>query len=75
MGVVFEDPELVAALLAHFAAERDPDVSYRLTLEDNRLRWNRSKGEKKLRYGEPKASVGRRLLAFIVRWLPIESQL
>jgi putative cardiolipin synthase len=75
MGVVFEDPDLVAALLAHFAAERDPDVSYRLTLDGNRLRWNRAKGEKKLRYGEPKASLGRLLLAFIVRWLPIESQL
>lgn len=75
MGVIFEDPDLVAALLAHFEAERDPDISYRLTLEGNRLRWNRSKGEKKLRYGEPKASIGRRLLAFIVRWLPIESQL
>ena len=75
MGVIFEDSELVAALLAHFEAERDPDVSYRLTLEGSRLRWNRSKGEKKLRYGEPKASVGRRLLASVVRWLPIESQL
>ena len=75
MGVVFEDPDLVAALLAHFEAERDPDISYRLTLDGSRLRWNRAKGEKKLRYGEPKASIGRRLLAFIVRWLPIESQL
>jgi len=75
MGVVFEDPALVAALLQHFEAERDPDYSYRLTLERGRIRWNRAKGEKKLRYGEPKASVWRRLLAFTVRWLPIESQL
>lgn len=75
MGVLFEDRELVAALLDHFEAERDPDVSYRLTLENNRIRWNRSEGEDRLRYGEPKASIGRRLLAFVVRWLPIESQL
>jgi len=75
MGVVFEDERLVARLNGHFAAERDPDASYRLTLDGNRIRWNRSDGESKRRYGEPKASVGRRLLAFVVRWLPIESQL
>lgn len=75
MGVVFGDTELVAALLDHFAAERDPDASYRLTLDKGRIRWNRSQGEKKLRYGEPKASAWRRLLALTVRWLPIESQL
>jgi putative cardiolipin synthase len=75
MGVVFEDERLVARLNSHFAAERDPDASYRLTLDGNRIRWNRSDGEEKRRYGEPKASVWRRLLAFTVRFLPIESQL
>lgn len=75
MGVVFEDERLVAKLNGHFAAERGPDASYRLTLDGPRIRWNRSDGEEKRRYGEPKASVGRRLLAFVVRWLPIESQL
>jgi putative cardiolipin synthase len=75
MGVVFEDRDLVAALLAHFEAERDPDVSYRLSLDEGRIRWNRSQGEHKRRYGEPKAGIGRRLVAFVVRWLPIESQL
>ena len=75
MGVVFEDERLVAKLNGHFAAERDPDASYRLTLDGRRIRWNRSDGESKRRYGEPKASIGRRLLAFTVRFLPIESQL
>jgi putative cardiolipin synthase len=75
MGVVFEDERLVARLNSHFAAERDPDASYRLTLDGGRIRWNRSDGEEKRRYGEPKASVWRRLLAFTVRFLPIESQL
>lgn len=76
MGVVFEDPGLVRKLREHFAAERDPDVSYRLSIRRNLIHWHRAEGERIVRTGrEPKASIPRRLLARIVRWLPVESQL
>lgn len=76
MGVIFHDKRLVAQLREHFAAERDPDVSYRLSLRNNLLHWHRAEGEKIVRAGrEPKAGIARRLLAYVVRWLPIESQL
>lgn len=75
MGVLFEDERLTGELVRHFERERQPDISYRLTLEGRRIRWNRADGEPKRRYGEPGASIGRRLLAFVVRWLPLESQL
>ena len=76
MGVVFHDERLVAELREHFARERDPDVSYRLSLRRNLIHWHRAEGEKIVRTGrEPKAGIPRRLLARVVRWLPIESQL
>lgn len=76
MGVVFEDPGLVRKLREHFAAERDPDVSYRLSIRRNLIHWHRAEGERIIRTGrEPGASIPRRLLARIVRWLPVESQL
>jgi putative cardiolipin synthase len=76
MGVVFEDPGLVQKLREHFAAERDPDVSYRLSIRRNLIHWHRAEGERIVRTGrEPKASIPRRLLARVVRWLPVESQL
>lgn len=76
MGVVFEDPGLVQKLRNHFSAERDPDVSYRLSIRRNLIHWHRAEGERIVRTGrEPKASIPRRLLARVVRWLPVESQL
>lgn len=76
MGVLFESPSLVRQLQEHLAAERDPEISYRLSLRHNLIHWHRAEGERIVRTGrEPKASIGRRLLARIVRWLPIESQL
>jgi len=76
MGVLFEDAEMVARLRDHFAAERDPDISYRLSLRHMRIFWHRTEGERAIRTGrEPKATHARRLLARLVRWLPVESQL
>ncbi len=76
MGVYFEHPPLVAELCALFETEKRPKTSFRVTLEHGRLVWrgDDDNGPRTF-HSEPYAGIGRRLLAFIVRWLPIESQL
>lgn len=76
MGVLFEDEELVAKLRQRFRHEILPQTSYAVTLRDNRLVWTGVDQGQMHQYGsEPEASVSRRLLATLVRFLPIESQL
>ena len=76
MGVLFVEPGLVARLREIFRSETSPQMSYRVYLEDGSLRWE---GEDENRMTvwdhEPEASFMRRLVARIVSWLPIESQL
>jgi putative cardiolipin synthase len=76
MGVFFEDSELADELLALFRKEIAPDTSYHLSLEKGRIRW-RGEDEGTLRdyTHEPEASIARRTIANLVRFLPIESQL
>ncbi|MIL09255.1 hypothetical protein BZU93_25705 [Salmonella enterica subsp. enterica] len=76
MGVLFEDRELAQALGALFERDRSPDSSYSLKLRRGRIRWEgRNDGAVKRYHSEPEAGLQRRLIAFIVRWLPMESQL
>jgi len=76
MGVLFEDEKLVAELRQRFQAEIAPQASYRLELKRNVLHWHGCDEGKLQDYThEPEAGVFRRILAALVRHLPIESQL
>ncbi|TGP95487.1 MULTISPECIES: phospholipase D family protein [unclassified Mesorhizobium] len=76
MGVLFEDEHLVAQLRQRFQNEISPQTSYQLSLHHNQLRWTGAlDGETRQFESEPEASLYRRLVAAVVRALPIESQL
>jgi putative cardiolipin synthase len=76
MGVLFEDERLVAELRRRFRNETLPQTSYAVTLRDGRLVWTGvDQGEMHQYTSEPEASISRRILAMLVRRLPIESQL
>lgn len=84
MGVLFEDEGLVKELRNRFAREKAPEISYRLRLDGpeapiwrrGRLAWDGVyEGEQRHFTHEPEATFPRRMLARLVRWLPIESQL
>ena len=76
MGVLFEDEKLVAEVRHRFQTEIAPEASYRLELKNNVLHWHGcDEGTIQDYTHEPEASVFRRILAGLVRHLPIESQL
>jgi putative cardiolipin synthase len=76
MGVLFEDEHLVAELRRRFRHEILPQTSYAVSLRDGRLTWTGiDQGQMHQYTREPEASLSRRILAALVRHLPIESQL
>ena len=76
MGVLFEDEKLVAELRQRFQSEISPEASYRLELKNNVLHWHGCDAGSLQNYShEPEAGISRRMLAALVRHLPIESQL
>ncbi|KRB23852.1 cardiolipin synthase [Mesorhizobium sp. Root695] len=76
MGVLFEDEKLVAELQSRFQAEISPEASYRLELKGNVLHWHGcDEGRVQDYTHEPEAGFFRRILAVLVRHLPLESQL
>lgn len=76
MGVLFEDETLVAELRQQFKLEISPEASYRLELKNNVLHWHGCDEGRLQNYThEPEAGIFRRILAALVRHLPIESQL
>lgn len=72
MGVLFEDEGLVAELRRLFQHEISLRTSYRVFLRGTKVCWE---GEARHYTHEPEASMSRRMLASVVRYLPIESQL
>ena len=77
MGVLVESPELAAQLREQFRQSTSPDMSHSLVLDDRHgLAWrDRVDGRERTLHGEPGSTVGRRLTAFLMRLLPLESQL
>jgi putative cardiolipin synthase len=76
MGGLDEDEQLASELRGIIRRERSPRTSYRLSLSRARLSWETQSAGRIRRFRrEPEAGVLRRLLAGVVRWLPIESQL
>ncbi|MER8441486.1 phospholipase D family protein, partial [Mesorhizobium sp. M1312] len=59
-----------------FQAEISPETSYRLELKNDVLHWHGCDQGKLQEYThEPEAGIFRRVLAALVRHLPVESQL
>lgn len=77
MGVLFMAHGLVGEMKDLFAEETGPQMSYRVHLtHDGALRWEGEADGVMTTYDrEPKAGLMRRVIAAIVTWLPIESQL
>ncbi|MEO3386399.1 phospholipase D family protein [Mesorhizobium sp. CAU 1741] len=77
MGVLFVERDIVATLRELFEDEASPQMSYRVFVaEDGRLRWAEEvDGNVVIHDREPEARAGRRLVAAVISWLPIESQL
>jgi cardiolipin synthase C len=76
MGVLFESSHLVAQMDAIFAEETETDLSYPVTLDKRSVRWLKViDGKQTIRRGEPDAGFTRRATAWLIGWLPLESQL
>jgi putative cardiolipin synthase len=77
MGVVFEEPALVAELMAAFRHDTEPQASYRLFAEsDGNLRWQAEVHGRTVVYDrEPEVGFLRSLVARLAGVLPIQSQL
>jgi putative cardiolipin synthase len=57
---------------AIFAAETEPKRSYRVAVRGGRLSWH---GDRQALRHEPDASMRRRIVAWLVSVLPVQSQL
>jgi putative cardiolipin synthase len=77
MGAFVRHPTLAHELRAEHERLADPARSWRLGLDGGRLSWTGAGvgGKVQTVHGEPGASLARRLVAGVVRWLPVESQL
>lgn len=76
IGVLFRQEELAREVQAVIAAQTSPHASYKLELDDGKLRWNDTvAGVPRQLKHEPKASLRRRFIARLISYLPIESQL
>lgn len=76
MGILFEDPELAGEVAGNFAQLTTSSASWRLGRRKGRLIWYEGTGDHApMHKSEPEAGIWRRLVARIVKWLPIESQL
>ena len=71
-GMLVPDPVLAAELTRLFDAKLQGERAWKVTLQGNRLRW--SDGQH-VWTRDPQAGVSRRILAWLARVLPIESQL
>jgi cardiolipin synthase C len=77
MGIFASQPVLAQAVRAEHARLAESARSWRVTLERGRIRWtdwDRDGQVRRIR-SEPGASVGRRILAGLVRLLPLEAHL
>jgi putative cardiolipin synthase len=76
MGTFVRHPGLAREVAAEYARLTDPSVSWRVVLQDDRLRWcDQSADGLRCVDREPPASWIRRVLACLVRRLPVEEQL
>ena len=73
MGILFEDEAMAGELSERLWKEKSRRSSYRLFLDGWLMRWEAYSDGKLTLFGrEPEARIGRRILAAIVRRLPLE---
>lgn len=76
MGVLFEESRLATEMIRHFDRDTAPGSSFEVSLLDGRLHWEGEVHGRLRAYDhDPEASVARRVLAAVVRMLPVQSQL
>jgi putative cardiolipin synthase len=77
MGVLFSSPALVEMMDAVFCEETNSSMSFQLEMtRGNRIVWScTEKGEPRRYSSEPNAPPARRLIAWVMGLLPLESQL
>jgi cardiolipin synthase C len=76
MGILFEEPNLVAELSAIFETDAGPDFAYALSLDRGSARWAVArKGLPKVMRVEPEANVLWRSVSWVVGRLPIHGWL
>jgi cardiolipin synthase C len=76
MGILFSDRQLSGDLQRTFAAKTSASNSYKLWLDDGELRWRDGSAQPPREWThEPATGVGRRAIARVIGWLPVESQL
>ncbi|CAN5235874.1 phospholipase D family protein [soil metagenome] len=76
MGVIFSDRALTEEICMVFAELVSSQVSYRLSLVDGQLVWlDEQENQVQTVRREPEAGIWRRLIATLIGFLPIESQL
>jgi putative cardiolipin synthase len=72
MGVLYNCPELAKRLPENTERELSRNA-YHVELDGKRLVWVTREGDKEVRYySEPDATVGKRIKAQVISWLPIE---
>ncbi len=76
IGVIFEEPDLVAELSAVFARDTGADAAYALSLDDHSLCWAVARrGLPKRMWVEPEANLLWRSISWLVGRLPIHGWL
>ncbi|BDG74584.1 phospholipase D family protein [Roseomonas fluvialis] len=76
MGAFVRHPALAQAVADEYARLTDPSVSWRVVLQDGRLNWcDRAADGARCTDQEPRASWIRRVMASLIRRLPVEEQL
>jgi putative cardiolipin synthase len=76
MGAFVTHPAPAAQLRAEYERLADPTRSWKVELENGRLAWrDRIAGRPRAVHAEPDATLGRRILARVLGWMPIEPQL
>ncbi|MDH5824278.1 phospholipase D family protein [Luteimonas sp. RD2P54] len=77
MGVMFDEPAIAKALREEFRLLASPELAYWVYLNDEgELRWlDNAKDPPLVLDTEPDASRLQRAIAWLLRWVPIESQL
>ncbi|UNK50468.1 phospholipase D family protein [Lysobacter sp. S4-A87] len=76
MGILFSDRQLSGDLQENYRLKTGARSSYKLWLDDGELRWRDGSAEPPREWThEPAVGVGRRAIARVIGWLPVESQL
>jgi putative cardiolipin synthase len=76
MGLLFADPAIASEMHEIISEQIDADASYRLQLDDGRVRWvDEEETPPRIWTREPEAGITRRVICFVLGLLPIESQL